>query len=38
MILNSRGTMDNDRFRLDMGGVEEAYQDVWRRIKGMGKK
>ena len=24
--------LDKDRFRRDMGGVEEAYEEVWRRI------
>ena len=24
--------LDKDRFRRDLGGVEEAYQEVWRRI------
>ena len=24
--------LDKDRFRRDMGGVEDAYQEVWRRI------
>ena len=26
--------MDKDRFRRDLGGVEEAYQEVYRRIFG----
>lgn len=26
--------LDKDRFRRDLGGVEEAYQEVWRRIAG----
>ncbi|GLG02158.1 phosphoribosylaminoimidazole-succinocarboxamide synthase [Alicyclobacillus hesperidum subsp. aegles] len=26
--------LDKDRFRQDLGGVEDAYQEVWRRIKG----
>ncbi len=25
--------MDKDRFRRDLGGVEEAYQEVWRRLR-----
>lgn len=25
--------LDKDRFRRDLGGVEEAYQEVWRRLK-----
>ena len=24
--------LDKDRFRRDLGGVEEAYEEVWRRI------
>ena len=24
--------LDKDRFRTDLGNVEEAYQEVWRRI------
>ena len=27
--------LDKDRFRRDLGGVEDAYQEVLRRIKGM---
>ena len=27
--------LDKDRFRRDLGGVEDAYQEVWRRVKGM---
>ena len=30
--------LDKDRFRRDMGGAEEAYQEVWRRVQGMVKK
>lgn len=26
--------LDKDRFRRDLGGVEEAYQEMWRRIGG----
>ncbi|HIQ86329.1 MAG TPA: phosphoribosylaminoimidazolesuccinocarboxamide synthase, partial [Candidatus Scatomorpha gallistercoris] len=26
--------LDKDRFRRDMGGVEDAYQEVMRRIIG----
>jgi phosphoribosylaminoimidazole-succinocarboxamide synthase len=26
--------MDKDRFRKDLGGVEEAYQEVLRRVLG----
>jgi len=25
--------LDKDRFRRDLGGVEEAYQEVWRRLR-----
>jgi len=28
--------LDKDRFRRDMGGVEEAYQEVYRRVVGEG--
>jgi phosphoribosylaminoimidazole-succinocarboxamide synthase len=28
--------MDKDRFRRDLGKVEEAYQEVYRRICGEG--
>jgi phosphoribosylaminoimidazole-succinocarboxamide synthase len=24
--------MDKDRFRRDLGGVEEAYQEIYRRV------
>lgn len=27
--------LDKDRFRRDLGGVEEAYEEVWRRITSM---
>ncbi|KIQ53897.1 phosphoribosylaminoimidazolesuccinocarboxamide synthase, partial [Meiothermus taiwanensis] len=27
--------MDKDRFRRDLGGVEEAYQEVLRRVQGL---
>ena len=30
----TRERLDKDRFRRDMGGVEEAYQDVYRRLVG----
>ena len=30
---NTKEKLDKDRFRRDLGGVEEAYQEVWRRIK-----
>lgn len=30
----TREKMDKDRFRRDLGGVEEAYQEVWARLKG----
>jgi phosphoribosylaminoimidazole-succinocarboxamide synthase len=26
--------LDKDRFRRDLGNVEEAYQEIWRRIGG----
>jgi len=25
--------LDKDRFRRDLGGVEEAYQEIWRRVQ-----
>ena len=28
--------MDKDRFRRDMDGVEEAYQEIWRRLNSEG--
>jgi phosphoribosylaminoimidazole-succinocarboxamide synthase len=28
--------LDKDRFRRDLGNVEEAYQEVYRRIVGSG--
>jgi phosphoribosylaminoimidazole-succinocarboxamide synthase len=28
----SKERLDKDRFRRDMGGVEEAYQEVYRRL------
>jgi len=28
--------LDKDRFRRDMGGVEDAYQEIYRRLKGEG--
>jgi len=30
----TRERLDKDRFRRDMGGVEEAYQEVYRRLMG----
>jgi phosphoribosylaminoimidazole-succinocarboxamide synthase len=30
----TRERLDKDRFRRDMGGVEEAYQEVYRRLAG----
>jgi phosphoribosylaminoimidazole-succinocarboxamide synthase len=30
----SRERLDKDRFRRDLGGVEEAYQEVYRRVVG----
>ena len=29
--------LDKDRFRRDMGGVEEAYAEMLRRVKASGK-
>jgi phosphoribosylaminoimidazole-succinocarboxamide synthase len=29
----SRETLDKDRFRKDMGGVMDAYREVWRRVQ-----
>jgi phosphoribosylaminoimidazole-succinocarboxamide synthase len=31
--LETREKLDKDRFRRDLGGVEEAYQEVFRRVK-----
>jgi phosphoribosylaminoimidazole-succinocarboxamide synthase len=31
--LKTREKLDKDRFRRDLGGVEEAYQEVFRRVK-----
>lgn len=31
--VNTREKLDKDRFRRDLGGVEEAYQEVLRRLK-----
>ncbi len=31
--VNTKEKLDKDRFRRDLGGVEEAYQEVWRRIQ-----
>jgi phosphoribosylaminoimidazole-succinocarboxamide synthase len=28
----TREKLDKDRFRRDLGGVEEAYQEVYRRV------
>jgi phosphoribosylaminoimidazole-succinocarboxamide synthase len=28
----SKEKLDKDRFRRDLGGVEEAYQEVYRRL------
>ena len=30
----TRERLDKDRFRQDLGGVEEAYQEVYRRLVG----
>jgi phosphoribosylaminoimidazole-succinocarboxamide synthase len=32
---STREQLDEDRFRRDLGGVEEAYQEVARRICGV---
>jgi phosphoribosylaminoimidazole-succinocarboxamide synthase len=32
----TRERLDKDRFRRDLGGVEEAYQEVYRRVVGSG--
>lgn len=32
--LTTREKLDKDRFRRDLGGVEEAYQEVFRRVVG----
>jgi phosphoribosylaminoimidazole-succinocarboxamide synthase len=32
--LQTRERLDKDRFRRDLGGVEEAYQEVYRRVVG----
>ena len=29
---DTREKLDKDRFRRDLGGVEDAYNEVWRRI------
>ncbi len=29
---NTKQKLDKDRFRRDLGGVEEAYEEVWKRI------
>ena len=29
---NTREKLDKDRFRQDLGGVEDAYQEVYRRV------
>jgi phosphoribosylaminoimidazole-succinocarboxamide synthase len=31
---NTREKLDKDRFRQDLGNVEEAYQEVYRRLTG----
>jgi phosphoribosylaminoimidazole-succinocarboxamide synthase len=31
--METREKLDKDRFRRDLGGVEEAYQEVFRRVK-----
>jgi phosphoribosylaminoimidazole-succinocarboxamide synthase len=34
--VETRERLDKDRFRRDLGGVEEAYQEVYRRVVGVG--
>ncbi|NDO45803.1 phosphoribosylaminoimidazolesuccinocarboxamide synthase [Clostridium sp. MD294] len=29
---NTKQKLDKDRFRRDLGGIEEAYEEVWKRI------
>ena len=29
---DTKQKLDKDRFRRDLGGVEEAYEEVWKRI------
>jgi len=31
--IETREKLDKDRFRQDLGHIEEAYQDVFRRVK-----
>lgn len=31
--VNTREKLDKDRFRRDLGGVEQAYEEVWRRLQ-----
>ncbi|HHX73454.1 MAG TPA: phosphoribosylaminoimidazolesuccinocarboxamide synthase [Firmicutes bacterium] len=31
---NTKNKLDKDRFRQDLGGIEEAYQEIYRRITG----
>lgn len=33
--MKTREKLDKDRFRRDLGGVEEAYQEVYRRVVGV---
>lgn len=35
--IKTQEKMDKDRFRRDLGGVEEAYQEILRRLKGVMK-
>jgi phosphoribosylaminoimidazole-succinocarboxamide synthase len=32
----TRAKLDKDRFRQDLGGVEDAYQEVYRRLVSSG--
>jgi phosphoribosylaminoimidazole-succinocarboxamide synthase len=36
--VQTRERLDKDRFRQDLGGVEEAYQEVYRRVVGEGRR
>jgi phosphoribosylaminoimidazole-succinocarboxamide synthase len=32
--MDTREKLDKDRFRRDLGGVEEAYREIYRRLTG----
>ncbi|NPV52503.1 MAG: phosphoribosylaminoimidazolesuccinocarboxamide synthase [Firmicutes bacterium] len=36
--MSTREKLDKDRFRRDLGGVEDAYQEVLRRVEGPGEQ